>query len=75
MGITWLYFISILHISVTRKKFELNWLVLEKDTLKYIYNIYIYICIYIYIYIYIQDAYFICFLSYDSRLHIKVHQK
>ena len=47
-GITWLYFISISYISVTRKKLELNWLVLEKDTLKkvlYIYKkvLYIYI--------------------------------
>ena len=44
MGITWLYFISISYISVTGKKLELNWLVLEKDTLKkkiiYIYILY-----------------------------------
>ena len=42
MGITWLYFISISYISVTGKNFELNWLVLEKDTLKKNYT-YIYI--------------------------------
>ena len=65
MGITWLYFISISHISVTGKKLELNWLVLEKDTLKknYIF-IYIYI-IKLYIYIYILYETLISFASYQ----------
>ena len=67
MGITWLYFISISHISVTGKKLELNWLVLEKDTLKKNY-IFIYIYIYIiklYIYIYILYETLISFASYQ----------
>ena len=55
MGITWLYFISISYISVTGKKLELNWLVLEKDTLKKKY---------IYIYIYILYEMLISFASY-----------